>query len=527
MLKKFLAILLATVLVLLTGCSAKEEIETPNGQNENGAPAKQSQIQLLYCANDTFNPYKTISKLNAELSYLLFEPLFKVDNNFNSLPVIAENIKTEGNTHTVTIKDVVFSDGTKLTADDVLYSYNLAKESNRFSATFYEVQSVVAADSKTIVFTLSQNDPYFSNLLTFPIIKIGSDNLKNEDNVEIVPIGCGPFIFTETGDKLIPNEKYFNKVTSISEIRLINAPDNESMEHYVEVGATDLYYAQMVGDSIIRMSGKKVSVNLNNLIYLGINHNYAPLKSEKLRFAISSAISRAQIAEKTFYYNATPANGFFHPTWSEVSDFQTMQSSADLKISVENLNDIGYNILNTDGYLENASGKILELTLLVNGENAEKVATAELIKAQLKAAGIMIKINAVSSAQFYSSLRSGGFQLYLGEVKLLPNMDISSLVLNGGSAAYGMINPTSYTSEEGEEDQTYYSAETAYVSVVKSYLKGESPATAVASALLSSMPVIPLVYRNSIAFYSNQIEDITDISSCDVFLWLDKYKATK
>ena len=525
MLKKFLAIFMAVVFLALAGCSSTDN-NSSNDSNENDEQFTVTQsLQLLYCANDTMNPYKTISKLNAELAYLLFEPLFKVDNNFEPLPVIAKSASIKDKVCTVTLRDAVFSDNTKVSADDVVYSYNLAKKSERFSPYFYEVESVSALDSVTVVFTLKQNDPYFTNLLTFPIIKTGSDNLKNEDNVELVPIGCGPFVFGSEGESLVPNETYFNKITSISKINLINAPDNESMTHYVEVGATDLYYTQTVDNDIIRMSGKKASVNLNNLVYIGINHNYQPLKSATLRYILSSAVSRSQIAEKAFYSNATPANGFFHPVWNEVSGFQTMQSSADLKISVENLGNIGYNILNADGYYENSSGKILELTLMVNKENTEKVAVAELIASQLKAAGIKIQINAVSSSQYYSNLKNGYFQLYLGEIKLLPNMDISPLVIKGKSAAYGMVDARG--NENTEESSESYITETSYVSVVKGFLSGENTSADVASALLASMPVIPLVYRNSIAFYSNRVESVENISSCDIFLWLDKYKVTK
>lgn len=525
MLRKLIAIFLAGILIVLAGCSSTDN-NSSNESNENNEQFTITQsLQLLYCANDTMNPYKTISKLNAELAYLLFEPLFKVDNNFEPLPVIAKSVSIKDNVCTVTLKEAVFSDNTKVTADDVLYSYNLAKQSKNYSYLFYEVESVSSPDGVTVVFTLKQYDPYFANLLTFPIIKTGSDTLKNEDNVELVPIGCGPFVFSSEGEALVPNETYFNKISSISKITLINAPDTESMTHYVEVGATDLYYTQTVDNAIIRMSGKKASVNLNNLVFLGINHNYQPLKSARLRYAISSAVSRSQIAEKAFYSNAIPANGFFHPAWNEVSGFQTMQSSQDLKISVENLENIGYNKLNTDGYYENSSGKVLELTLMVNKENTEKVAVAELIASQLKAAGIKIRINAVSRSQYYSNLENGNFQLYLGEIKLLPNMDISPLVIKGKSAAYGMVDSpsTEYTEQTSES----YITETSYISVVKGFLGGKNTSADVASALLSSMPVIPLVYRNSIAFYSSRIESVKDISSCDIFLWLDKYKVTK
>ncbi len=545
MIKKIIAICLAAALLLLSGCKGNEEDNAPSSAPSSDAQNESlSELQLLYCANDTMNPYKTISKLNAELAYLLFDPLIKVDNSFEEVLVLAKSAVTEGNTCTVTLRDAVFSDTTAVTSEDVIYSYNLAKASERFSHLFYEVERVEAVDAKTVVFVLKVHDPYFSKLLTFPILKAGSDQLKNEDNVELVPIGCGKFVFDNLEPALIPNTKHYSNIEEITKINLVNAPDSESMQHYVEIGATDIYYAEMIDDTIIRMSGKKNEVNLNNLIYLGINHSYAPLKSAELRYAISSAISRKVIAERAFYSNALPATGFFHPDWAEVLGYQTIQSEANQKISVEYLAKIGYNRLNEDGYYENAKGKPLHLTLLVNSDSTTKLAAAKLISKQLEASGIKITVNALNKDAYFTALKAGHFQLYLGEIKLLPNMDISSLVLEGGSAAYGIaadvtqadkqavtesseVESTENKESSAEGTTADFNTETAYASVVKGFYQSKNSAVDVASALLASMPVIPLIYRSSIVFYSNEIEDIISPSSCDIFLSIDKYKFKK
>lgn len=531
MLKKIIALLLAVILLTFAGCgdklpdSSSQDSSTPSGTEET-----KGSLQLLYCENDTMNPYKTISKLNAELASLLFDPLVKVTDTFESVNVLAERIETVDNICTVTLKDSVFSDNTAVTAEDVVYSCNLAKNCERFSYLFYEVTDIAAADAKTVIFTLNVKDPYFQRLLTFPILKTGSDQLKNEDNVELTPIGCGRFVFDDTSSRLIPNANYSPKITNLEEIRLVNAPDDESMRHHVEVGVTDIYYAETPEDTIIRMSGKKKTVNLNNLVYLGINHNYAPLKNAELRYAISSAISRDEIRSSAFYSNAVAATGFFHPDWREVSDYQTIESKANLKISVEYLSKIGYNRLNEDGYYENSHGNILELTLLVNGDSATKSAAAQLISAQLKAAGIKVTVNSVGKDAYFAALSSGSFQLYLGEVKLLPNMDIRSLVMPYGAAAYGMVDKVAKETHEQietQEDTEKHDDETSYIQVVENFYVGSNTAVDVASSLLANMPVIPILYRDSIVFYSNDIEDIGAVSGGDIFLSIDKYKVKK
>ncbi len=518
--KKIAAILLAVVMLALIGCSSDKPDGGSQGNKEEDSPPAEvkGSLTLLYCSNDTMNPYKTINKLNAELGLLLFEPLMKVDNQLNATPALAKSATVEGTVCTVTLDDALFSDGSPLTAADVIFSYNLARGSSRYSSLLYEVVSVYEGEGKSVIFNLSRHDPYFASLLTFPILKQGSDGLKNEDNVELVPIGCGRFVFSDDGTALVPNDKYHKSSTNVTKINLINAPDNESMEHYVEVGATDLYYADPSSENIIRMSGKKASVNINNMVYIGINHNYGPLKNANLRYAISSAVDRTELATTAFYTNALPATGFYHPLWEAAARYQTLPVSADKKISIENLEEIGYNSLDVSGYRVNSAGKPLTLTLLVNSDSPSKLSAANLICEQLKAVGIKVTVNPLPADQYFSALKSGSFQLYLGEIKLLPNMDLGPLVLAGGSAAYGMIGAPPQAEGENFDD------ETSYISVMQGLSAGTNTVTDSAPALLASMPVVPLVYRSSVVFYSDKIKDFGSVSAYDLFIALDELK---
>lgn len=515
--KKYLAVLLCLLCLALSACGRPETPDDPGSQDGSDPAqtvAQTAEMRLLYCANDTLNPYKTISKINAEIDQLLFEPLIKYTGEFQTVYALAQTVKTEGNLCTVTLRDAKFSDGSAVTADDVLFSYGLAKKSDRFSYLFYEVTSVSAADGRTVTFGLSKADPYFERLLTFPILKQGTDDLKNEDNVEIIPTGCGRFVYSAEESALLPNEQYYGEKGSVSKIRLINAPDEESVRHYVEIGATDLYYTDLSDDNVIRMSGKRASVNLNNLVYIGVNHSYAPLADEEMLYAISSALDRQALADQAVYGNATPADGFFHPVWEEAKGYQTIQTSADSKIAIENLEKIGYNNLDSEGMRSRADRQKARFTLLVNKDNAVKLAAAQQIAEQLKSVGIELQLTAVGADQYHSLLNSGNYQLYLGEVKLTANMDISPLVLTGGSAAYG-IKPS------GNDDPA--DPQNAYVSAINAFYSGSGSITDVASALPAAMPVIPVVYRQGLVFYSDRIADIGDLSISDLFLSFTAY----
>ena len=530
--KKLLVLLLSISLILLTACKGGS-VSTPSDQhNEESSESVQTNetIQLLYCENDTINPYKTINKTNAEIAHLIYEPLVKLDNNFEPVLALAESVEIKGNVCTVTLKDALFFDGSKVTADDIVFSAELAKNSKRFSYLFYEVKNLFAQGNKEIVFELTKKDPYFTNLLTFPILKSGTDDLKDEDNMEIPPVGCGRFMISKDETALTPFENYYGNKSPVSKIKLINAPDKEAVKHYVEIGATDIYYTDYSDSSIYRMSGKRQTVNLSNLVYIGVNHKNPLLATYEMRLAISSALNKEEIVKTAFHGNALAAEGFFHSAWKEISNVQTLQALPNEKLVVENLEKIGYNSTDTKGIRKSAYGSRLSFNLLVNGDNPSKLSMANLLVAQLKKVGIEIKINSVSASQFSSLVNSGNFQLYIGEIKMLPNMDVSSLVLPGGSAAQGIVSPYAKSQEDDQEETENIDtsldnfSNKAYISVINGFYSGKNSVADLASSLISAMPVIPVVFRSGVVFHKNDIKDLGELSTTDLFLSIDKYK---
>ncbi len=498
--KKFLAFLMAGVLLLsLSACKNGDENPQNPQSNNSGQQIKNEYVTLLYSTSDSFNPYEAITDQNRQLSKLLFEPLVSLDNEFNAVQVLAKNIVTEGTVCTVTLKNVTFSDGTPLTAGDVVYSYNIAKKSSSiYASKLYSVKSASATATDTVVFNLLKADPYFENLLIFPILKSGSDKILDADSVKQVPIGTGRYIFNDNKTELVRNLQYHGEKGSISKIRLINAPDGESISHYVEIGATDLYFNDISDGEIIRMSGEKQDINLNNLVYIGINHSVGDLNQSLLRQAFSSGINREAICSDAYYNNALSATGFFSPVWDAVKSVQNIQTLGNSQITIENLEEIGYNSLDAEGVRRNG-GNSLRFTLLVNSENRSRVIAAELIASQLKEYGIKLSVIKVGFDKYKERLQSGDFQLYLGEVNITENMDISSLVIEGGSVAYGVKN-TVYDVAEGEAPIAN-SAD-----IIEAFYSSKAEITDVVSALQTEMPIIPVCYRTGVLFSKNGIK---------------------
>ena len=515
--KKIISIFMVLVFCFIMCACAKKPSGTAPQKGENTVVNKRETITLLYSTSDSFNPYESITDQNRRITKLIFEPLVKIDDNFNAVLCLAKEVKTEGTVCTVTLRSAQFSDGSILTADDVVYSFKAAKASKSLYAShLYEIKNAQAIDSNTVVFNLAKSDPYAENLLSFPIFKAGSDKLTDEDSVKLVPIGCGRYIFNSDKTELVQNTKYYGKLGDIVKIRLINAPDSESVAHYVEIGAADIYFNDISDGEIFRMSGQKYDINLNNLVYIGVNHAVGDLGSSLLRQAISSALNREAVCSNAYYNNAVPAKGFFNPAWQPVKSVQNIQTLPNSQITVENLEEIGYNNLDSEG-VRYRGGRSLRFSLLVNKENHSRVAAADLIAATLKEYGIKLTVIKVSFTEYQRRLKNSEFQLYLGEVNFTENMDISSLVVPGGSAAFGVKNSIPQV-VEGE------TAPLTAAGIVNAFYNGQAEITDVVSALQTEMPVIPVCYRTGVLFCKDGIKNVGGASQNDIFLKIDSYK---
>lgn len=514
--KKITSLLLTFVLIIaFSGCGGKKSEK----KAETGtAGIKDREITVLYSKTDGFNPYTQKSMENRELSGLLFDPLINLKSDFTAEFCIALSADINANTCTVRLKDIKFTDGTPLTSEDVIYSFNLAKASvySGYAVSLEEIIGAQAPDLHTVIFTAAYFDPYILNLLTFPIIKNNTAGLTDSDGVELSPVGSGKYIVSPDETSLMRNEEYWGKRGAVKTVKLLNAPDAESEAHYVEAGKTDIYYTEADTGQIVRMSAKRTEINLNRMIYIGINSTYGALSSKEMRYAISSALDRKDIAKSAYYGTAKPASSFYNPALKDVKPSASLEEKANIQITVENLSKLGYNVKDSNGfYLSKSSNKRLSFKLLVNSDNVSRISAARLIAVQCKAAGIEIIPEEVTFEEYKNRLYNGDFQLYLGETEINPNMDMAQLTCMGGAAAYGV-----YETASAENMLTVSAATTAYRS-------GSIGISDLSGVLLTEMPQIPLCYRNGLLFYGDKIKSGVEGIINNIYYSIENYTFKK
>ena len=538
-LKRIFTMLLLICLVFINACGNTQDLEN----NVSSTPTDDTTetltvISVLYSSNDSLDPYKAETELNRRLSSLMFDPLVKLNTVLQPEKVLAKDIQLNGKECIVTLKNAYFSDGTPVTAEDVEFSLNKALKATLtvYPKQLSSIKSYEPISSDTLKIELTKADSYFINLLDFPIIKKDSDKLYDENKIELPPIGSGRFVFDNSTKQLDANTTYICGKPTIETVKLINAPDDAVINYNLEVGNVSIFNTDLNDGIIPPMSGTTSTVELNQLVYIGINLNNEYLKIPEIRYALASGIDRNAICNDAFYSYAKPSEGLFSSAWEDTGKLQNLKQSADLQNVIANLDEIGYNNKDKDGFFTDQNGKTIELRLLTYKDNTSRNNAAKLISEQLIDSGFKIKLIESDWDSYVQTLTKGDFDLYLAETKLLNNMDVSQLVTTGGNLSYGIPKSTTETETSDQADNNITINEnndktdnetvqpqkpTSYVplldNTVNGFYNAEYSLVDIINAFNAEMPIIPVCHRLGLTVYDSKL-NISEMSSVsDVF----------
>jgi peptide/nickel transport system substrate-binding protein len=152
------------------------------------------------------NPLLAISDADRDLSTLAYAGLMGLSGSGNLVPVLASGYteSADGKTYTFTLRpNAKFSDGTAVTANDVVFTIQKAQDSELKSPEYADWSGieVEAIDSHTVRFTLAKAYAPFLELTTLGILPAHLwQNISDEEfpfsNLETNPVGAGPFKVT-------------------------------------------------------------------------------------------------------------------------------------------------------------------------------------------------------------------------------------------------------------------------------------------------------------------------------------------
>ena len=154
--KRIFAALLALCLTALTGCDwSTADPEDIFGTltdyynvEQKRQDVKLTSFALPYLKGETADPITCPDGAMQTLGALLYEGLFALDGSFDPQPALAESYTYDAAryTYTITLRSgVTFSDGSAVTARDVVNSLRRAQSSARYSGRLAEVSDLRAS----------------------------------------------------------------------------------------------------------------------------------------------------------------------------------------------------------------------------------------------------------------------------------------------------------------------------------------------------------------------------------------------
>lgn len=502
--KRLLAVITACLIVLGI-CSCTNQTETKsssdsqtNVTNEQGKEIKSGKTMTLYfCYSDSLNPYEANSSGNQTLCPLLFDSLIKLDENLNPIRVIANSIEIEGKTVRISFNSYKFSDGSYITADDILYSIGRCKKAK---AGLYvnQLENVkgYTSSGNEIILTLNHADKNIERVLDFPIIKKGTVDKTNSDGKHIPPTGSGRYVFVDNKGEfsLKANENYYGTKPS-AKILLKNIPDDDSLEYLIRSNSINIYFNGFDSEEMPALKSGSKSVTMTNLVYIGINQTSLFLSDDNIRKAISAGISRNYISEKCYYSLSKPALTLFNDKNSLTDDCENIFSASEKTSFAKSLiAKSGYTTLASDGYYINKNKQNISLNLLFNKDNSLQSMTASNIIKQMKACGIAVISDGRDSVSYKNAVQKGEYDLYLAEIRLNKSFDYTSLL----------------------KTKVKLQKKDKFSSIYSKYLNGDVTTKDMLTAFSDEIPFIPLIYRlGTVSYFGNFSKElISSASDC-------------
>ncbi|MEK3874768.1 MULTISPECIES: ABC transporter substrate-binding protein [unclassified Paenibacillus] len=305
---------------------------TPAGDlSKLPAVAKQRTDTIIVGLTDpsgAFTPYFHQSGYDGNVSSLLFTPLVTVDDKGLPAPGLAESYDVSADQLTYTFhlrKDLKFSDGSPLTADDVAFTWTLLHDKaydgdSQIPALRIEGGEAYKADKAGSISGITVIDPLtVSAKLEQPnataLVLLGGDVLSKAyygkdykfgqlDYIKKLhekPLGNGPYVL----EKFIPgqevryvaNEHYYTGKPKTE--RFIYKTSEGDTWQYLETGEVDYASFSATTENIDKLK----SLGFVNILpytpstygYLQLNLEHESLKDKKVRQALTYGLDRQSI----------------------------------------------------------------------------------------------------------------------------------------------------------------------------------------------------------------------------------------
>jgi peptide/nickel transport system substrate-binding protein len=462
---------LAGGMELLAACGGNSGTQTSTqnarrgGHIVEGNPTDIANLNPLYI-NDVYSQ---------TIAYRMYDALLDVDNRANLIPNLATEVpkvSADGLSYTFKLrKGVQWSDGQPLTADDVVFTYQLmyapewkaAKARYRAQAEQY-FQSVTAADPQTVVIkTQKVFAPFLAIFCTGAngtggiLPKHVWGKLKPEEmvssqlnNLPTVVSGAMVPLKWDKGSQYVikRNDLWFKGKTYIDQHVFKVTPSVVDNANLLKTGELDSVWDDLGNAQNVNRAGflrPSYDYYLHNLDRTKAPRAAAIFEDVQVRKALYSAVDKKKIAEKVYFGQANPADSIMSPAqWAHTTP--KTQYPYDLARANRMLDDAGWK-KGADG-VRSKGGVRMEWEVRTNAGNKVRETLITVLADQWKQIGANVATRPVQFPQLVTQLsQTRDFEMILLGISESADPD-QTQYYRSTSVGNGALNGSGYKNPE-------------------------------------------------------------------------------
>lgn len=400
----------------------------------------------------SIRPFEPVERDMLSVYDLVYESLVVIDENYMPQPCLAESWEESSGGKYWTFhlrRDVRFTDGTPLTAADVVasaqYILNKANDENITDHGFYSnlkyfVSGISAKDDYTVTVKTSRQYFGFLYAMTFPVVPadyVGNDN----------PPGSGPYMIVEfhPGESmwLSVNNGWWKTRPQVQDIDfLLHETARQVIESY-EFGRVNAVFTRSIAGAQYKTGTSAVAMNYrtNQLECLLMNNSSYEL-TNNARKAIRCVIDKSRLIATAYSGMARETDfPFFPGTWMYNDSYEGLWKK-DVEKAKQLLAADGWEDSDENGILDkiNSKGKMVNLSLRFyyyeEPDNDVRAVAVNMISDALLEIGIECRIDAMTLPNLESKLKAGSYDLALVSYAMDVCPDPGFILMKGNTGNY-------------------------------------------------------------------------------------------